>query len=209
MTAAMAGERVGGAAAGGLPVLTLATANPGKVTELVSLLGDRYEIRPRPADLAETDEDGDTLEANARKKAGEVVAHCGTLAVADDSGLFVAALGGRPGVHTARFAGPDATHDENIDLLLAELSSRPDPGGRNAEFRTVIVAAWPGGRELVVEGRVPGTITAERRGSDGFGYDPVFVPDEGDGRTFAEMPLEAKNRISHRARAIAALLAQL
>lgn len=193
----------------GLPVLTLATANPGKVTELVSLLGDRYEIRPRPADLAETDEDGDSLEANARKKAAEVVAHCGTLAVADDSGLFVAALGGRPGVHTARFAGPAATHDENIDRLLAELADHPGPAQRGAEFRTVIVAAWPDGRELVVEGRVPGTITAERRGDDGFGYDPVFVPDEGDGLTFAQMSLEAKNRISHRARAIAALLARI
>ncbi len=197
----MAGER--------LPVLTLATANPGKVTELVSLLGDRYEIRPRPADLAETDEDGDTLEANARKKAAEVVAHCGTLAVADDSGLFVVALGGRPGVHTARFAGPNATHDENIDRLLAELSARADPAERRAEFRTVIVAAWPDGGELIVDGRVPGTITAERRGDDGFGYDPVFAPDEADGLTFAQMSLEAKNRISHRARAIAALLAQL
>ena len=193
----------------GLPPLTLATANPGKVTELVSLLGDRYEIRPRPADLAETDEDGETLEANARKKAAEVVAHCGTLAVADDSGLFVAALAGRPGVHTARFAGPDATHDENIDLLLAQLAPHPDPAERHAEFRTVIVAAWPDGRELVVDGRVPGSITAERRGADGFGYDPIFAPDEGDGLTFAEMSLEAKNRISHRGRAIAALLAQL
>lgn len=197
-------------AGGQLPVLTLATANPGKVTELVSLLGDRYEIRARPADLAETDEDGDTLEANARKKAAEVVAHCGTLAVADDSGLFVAALGGRPGVHTARFAGPDATHDENIDLLLAQLASHPDPADRTAEFRTVIVAAWPDGRELVVEGRVPGRVTGARRGGDGFGYDPIFVPDEGEGGlTFAEMSLEAKNRISHRARAIAALLARI
>ncbi len=192
-----------------LPVLTLATANPGKVTELVSLLGDRYEIRPRPADLAETDEDRDTLEGNARKKAAEVVTHCGSLAVADDSGLFVVALGGRPGVHTARFAGLNATHDENIDRLLAELSPHPDPADRRAEFRTVIVAAWPDGQELVVEGRVPGTITVERRGADGFGYDPVFVPDEGDGLTFAQMSLEAKNRISHRARAITALLAQL
>ncbi len=192
-----------------LPVLTLATANPGKVTELVSLLGDRYQIRPRPADLAETDEDRDTLEGNARKKAAEVVAHCGSLAVADDSGLFVAALGGRPGVHTARFAGSNATHDENIDRLLAELTRHPDPAERRAEFRTVIVAAWPDGRELVVEGRVPGTITVERRGDDGFGYDPVFVPDEGEGLTFAQMSLEAKNRISHRARAITALLARL
>jgi XTP/dITP diphosphohydrolase len=129
--------------------------------------------------------------------------------VADDSGLFVAALGGRPGVHTARYAGPEATHDENIDRLLAELGPVTDPALRGAEFRTVIVAAWPDGRRIVVEGRVPGRITTERRGTGGFGYDPVFVPDEGDGRTFAEMPLEAKNRISHRARAIAALIEAL
>lgn len=200
-----------GDAPGGQPraALTLATANAGKVTELVALLGDRYDIRPRPADLPETVEDGDTLEANAAKKAREVLAACGTLAVADDSGLFVAALGGRPGVHTARYAGPDATHEQNIDLLLAELAAHPDPADRAAEFRTVIVAAWPGGREVVVSGRVPGVITAARRGDDGFGYDPVFVPDEGDGRTFAEMTLAEKNRISHRARAIQALLAAL
>lgn len=191
------------------PVLTLATANAGKVTELVALLGDRYEVRPRPADLPETVEDGDTLEANAAKKAREVVAACGTLAVADDSGLFVSALGDRPGVHTARYAGPDADHDRNIDKLLAELGPHPEPADRRAEFRTVIVAAWPDGRTLVVEGRVPGVITGARRGGDGFGYDPVFVPDEGDGRTFAEMTLVEKNRISHRARAIEALLAAL
>ena len=191
------------------PVLTLATANAGKVTELVALLGDRYDIRPRPADLADTVEDRDTLEGNAAKKAREVLARCGTLAVADDSGLFVAALGGHPGVHTARYAGPDATHDQNIDKLLAALAPYPDPVDRGAEFRTVIVAAWPDGREIVVEGRVPGRITDGRRGGDGFGYDPVFAPDEGDGRTFAQMTLAEKNRISHRARAIEALLAAL
>lgn len=194
------------------PVLTLATGNQGKVAELVALLGDRYEIRPRPAELPETVEDGDTLDANARKKAREVAAACGTAAVADDSGLFVDALGGRPGVHTARFAGPGATHDQNIDLLLAELDGLAGVGGpedRRAEFRTVIVVAWPEGAETVVEGRVAGVITTERRGSDGFGYDPVFAPDEAAGLTFAEMTLDAKNRISHRGRAIGALLAAL
>jgi XTP/dITP diphosphohydrolase len=193
----------------GRPQLTLATANTGKVAELVSLLGHRYEIRPRPAELPETDEDGDTLEANAAKKAREVVARCHSLAVADDSGLFVAALDGRPGVHTARFAGPGASHDENIDRLLGELATVTGGAGRGAEFRTVIVAAWPDGREIMVEGRVAGWITTERRGSQGFGYDPVFAPHEGDGLTFAQMPAEAKNRISHRGRAIAALLAAL
>jgi XTP/dITP diphosphohydrolase len=191
------------------PVLTLATANQGKVDELVALLGDRYDIRPRPTGLPETDEDGDTLEANSRKKAREVMIRCRTLAVADDSGLFVAALDGRPGVHTARYAGPEASPDDNIDRLLAELSAVTEPARRGAEFRTVIVAAWPGGRELVVEGRVPGRITTARRGEGGFGYDPVFAPDEGGGLTFAQLPPEAKNRVSHRGRAIAALLAEL
>lgn len=191
------------------PVLTLATANQGKVAELVALLGDRYEIRGRPADLPETVEDGDTLEANALKKAREVVARCGTGAVADDSGLFVDALGGRPGVHTARFAGPGATNDQNIDLLLRELAGIAEPAARRAEFRTVIALVWPDGREMVVEGRVAGTITGERQGSDGFGYDPVFAPSEAGGATFAQMSIEAKNRISHRGLAIQALLKAL
>ncbi len=192
-----------------LPILTLATANRGKVDELIALLGHRYEIRRRPVELAETTEDGDTLEANAAKKAREVTAHCQGLALADDTGLFVAALDGRPGVRTARFAGPGASYDQNVDRLLTELAARPHPGQRSAQFRTVIVAAWPDGRELVVEGVVDGWIAPERRGDRGFGYDPVFVPREGDGRTFAEIPLEDKNRLSHRGRAITALLAAL
>jgi XTP/dITP diphosphohydrolase len=193
------------------PVIVLATSNQGKVAELVDLLGGRYDIGARPDDLAETVEDGETLEANALKKAREVAAHSRQPAVADDSGLFVAALGGRPGVKTGRFAGPAASDDDNVELLLRELAGAAavDACARAAEFRTVIAAVWPGGRELVVDGRVAGSISTARRGEAGFGYDPVFIPAEGDGRTFAEMSLPEKKQMSHRSRAITALLAAL
>lgn len=189
--------------------LVLATSNKNKVTELRQLLGDRYEIEGRPQDLAETVEDGDTLEYNSLKKAGDVVAQVGALAVADDTGLFVDALDGRPGVWTARYAGPDATSLDNVRKLLAELGTYPNPAQRTARFRTVIAAVWPSGEELVVEGVVDGRIGAAPKGEAGFGYDPVFIPHEGDGRTFAEMSADEKNGISHRGRAVAALLERL
>ena len=188
------------------PPLILATSNQDKVAELAGLLGDRFVVRARPADLAETIEDGETLAANALKKAREVTEHTGAAALADDTGLFVAALDGRPGVRTGRFAGPAATYDDNVDKLLAELSAFGEPEARGAEFRTVIAAIWPEGDELVVEGRVAGWICPERRGDAGFGYDPVFIPLEGGGRSFAEMTIDEKNQFSHRARAIAAFL---
>ncbi len=189
-------------------ILTLATANPNKVVELQQLLGERWTLTPRPADLADTVEDRDTLEGNALKKAHEVSAHAGSLAVADDTGLFVDALDGRPGVWTARYAGPDATDEDNRTKLLAELDGLTGDA-RGAHFTTVIAAVWPDGTELVVAGRVDGVIAGERRGVRGFGYDPLFVPTEGDGRSFAEMSAEEKNLISHRGRAIQALLAEL
>ena len=193
----------------GAPKLVLATSNADKVVELRELLGNRYRIEGRPAELAETVEDGETLEANALKKAREVVEHAGSLAMADDTGLFVDALGGRPGVRTGRYAGENATYDQNVDKLLTELSTEADPENRGAEFRTVIAALWPDGRQVVVEGVVGGWIAPERRGSAGFGYDPVFIPHEGDGRAFAEMSSSEKNQLSHRARAIEALLQAL
>ncbi|MCP3991336.1 MAG: RdgB/HAM1 family non-canonical purine NTP pyrophosphatase [Actinomycetia bacterium] len=189
--------------------LVLATANQGKVSEIRQLLGDRYEVVARPADLAETIEDGETLEANALKKAREVAASANALAVADDTGLFVDALDGRPGVHSARYASPEADDEANIDKLLSELAEISEDGGRRAAFRTVMAAVWPEGNELLVEGMVTGHISQARRGSAGFGYDPVFVPAEGDGRTFAQMTGEEKNRISHRGRAVAGLVAAL
>lgn len=186
--------------------LVLATANPGKVAELADLLGHRFEVIGRPGDLPETVEDGDTLEANAHKKATEVVVATGAAALADDTGLFVDALGGRPGVHTARFAGPEATSDENLAHLLGLLDGHED---RRAHFETVLVLVKPDGAAVVTRGRVDGTITTAASGRDGFGYDPVFVPDEGDGRTFAQMARAEKQAISHRGRALAALLARL
>lgn len=187
----------------------LASANPGKVAELADLLGDRYRVLARPDDLAGTDEDGETLEANALKKAREVVDHVGHDALADDTGLFVEALGGRPGVRTARYAGPEASDGDNRALLLEELAGREGPVARRAEFRTVVALVRANGSTVVAEGRVAGSIAAAPRGERGFGYDALFVPVEGDGRTFAEMSLDEKHRFSHRARALAALLDRL
>lgn len=192
-----------------LPELRLATANAHKVAELRELLGDRYDIRARPDDLAETVEDGETLEANAFKKAREVAEHSGAPALADDTGLFVDALDGRPGIYSARYAGPDAGYRDNVDKLLAELAPFEDPEARSATFRTVIAVVWPDGRRLTLEGAVAGRIGSEPRGGNGFGYDPVFLPDEAGGLTFAEMDAAAKNGISHRGRAVAALVETL
>jgi XTP/dITP diphosphohydrolase len=154
------------------------------------------------------DETGDTLEANARLKAVALVEATGEAAVADDTGLEVDALGGRPGVFAARYAGEDATYADNVAKLLEELDGVA-PADRRARFRTVALAAWPDGREVVAHGVVEGHITLAARGARGFGYDPVFVPDDGDGRTFAEMTLAEKAAVSHRARAFAALCRQL
>lgn len=122
--------------------LVLATANEGKVAELSDLLGPHFDIVGRPDGLAETIEDGETLEANALKKAREVVAATSSMSIADDTGLFVEVLGGRPGVLTARFAGPDATSEQNVDKLLADLDG-VGMSGRRARFRTVIAMVWP------------------------------------------------------------------
>lgn len=186
--------------------LVLATANPDKVAEIVRLLGSQFEVTPRPDDLPETIEDLPTLEGNARKKATEVAMATGCPALSDDTGLFVNALDGRPGVRTARYAGENATYDENVDKLLHELDGAAD---RGAEFRTVVSVVWPDGQEISAAGSVSGLITDARRGDRGFGYDPVFAPIEADGRTFAEMSLDEKGELSHRARALAALLALL
>ncbi len=131
--------------------------------------------------------------------------------MADDTGLFVDALDGRPGVHTARYAGVGASYEENVAKLLHELAGVGTTGspGRRATFRTCIALVWPDGRECIGEGAVTGIITPERRGSGGFGYDPVFAPVEGDGRTFAEMSQYEKGVLSHRSRALERLLEQL
>lgn len=186
--------------------LVVASSNPGKIAELVELLGDRYAVQPRPESLPETVEDGDTLEANATKKAVEVRDHTGSTALSDDTGLFVDALDGRPGVRTARYAGESASSADNVAKLLGELAGVEN---RRAEFRTVIAVASPQGPVELAVGTVEGRIATEAGGSDGFGYDPVFIPTEGDGRTFAEMTSQEKNQISHRGRALRAMLQQL
>ncbi|HWC38831.1 MAG TPA: RdgB/HAM1 family non-canonical purine NTP pyrophosphatase [Acidimicrobiales bacterium] len=185
--------------------LVLATANPDKVSEIAALLSD-VELAPRPPDLPEVDESGSTLEENARLKAQAVRDATGEGAVADDTGLEVAALGGAPGVRSSRYAGERVSYADNVEKLLADLKGA---GDRRARFRTVALASFPDGREVVAEGVIDGVITEEPRGGEGFGYDPVFAPDGGGGRTFGEMTSEQKNALSHRARAFRDLAARL
>ena len=181
--------------------LVLATANPDKAREIGdALLG--FDLVPRPDDVAEVDETADTLEGNARLKAEALRDATGEAAVADDTGLEVEALDGRPGVYSSRFSGPHATYADNVAKLLAELDGVDN---RRARFRTLALVAFPDGREVLADGVVEGHIAPEPRGSDGFGYDPVFIPDDGDGRTFAEMTLAEKQQVSHRGRAFRAL----
>jgi XTP/dITP diphosphohydrolase len=192
--------------------LVLASANPDKAAEIAEVLGAALEVElvPRPHNVPEVIEDGDTLLDNARLKAVALVAATGLPAVADDTGLEVDALGGAPGVYSARYAGEHATYGDNVAKLLSELGALPNAGSdRRARFRTVALAAFPDGTEVWTEGTVEGVISAEGRGGAGFGYDPIFVPQDGDGRTFAQMSSDEKHRISHRGRAFRALAAAL
>ena len=191
----------------GRPRLGLASANPDKVSEITEVLGGLVDLDSRPEGLPDILEDGDTLEANARLKALAVCEATGRAAVADDTGLEVDALDGAPGVHSARFAGDDASYTDNLDRLLTELDGIPD-GRRTARFKTVALVRYPDGREVMATGTVEGTIAGRPSGAAGFGYDPVFVPVEGDGRTFAEMGDE-KHSLSHRGRAFRTLVRYL
>ena len=187
--------------------LVLATANPDKAAEIRAVLLDAglaVELMPRPEDVPEVEENGATLEDNARLKAVALCEATGLPAVADDTGLAVDALDGAPGVYSARYAGEDATYADNVEKLLHELEN-VEEAARTARFTTVAVARWPDGREAAAIGEVDGLITTEPRGEAGFGYDPVFVPVEGDGRTFAEMTAAEKHRVSHRGRAFRTL----
>ena len=186
--------------------LVCASANPDKVAEIQQLLVDVVDLLPRPADVPDVVEDADSLLGNARLKAAALSAATGKPAVADDTGLEVAALDGAPGVDAAHFAGDGCSYADNRRKLLTELDGVAD---RRAAFKTVAIVMWPDGRELAVEGVCPGVITTEERGDVGFGYDSVFQPDEGGGATFAEMTADAKNAISHRGRAFRALLEAL
>ena len=185
----------------------LATANPDKAAEIRAVLLDAgldVELVPRPDDVAEVDETGTTLEENARLKAVALCEATGLPAVADDTGLEVDALGGAPGVYSARYAGEDATYSDNVAKLLDALTG-VEASSRTARFSTVALAHWPDGREVAAMGDVEGTIATEARGDAGFGYDPLFVPVEGDGRTFAQMSAAEKHRVSHRGRAFRTL----
>lgn len=184
--------------------LVLATRNRHKVEELVALLGD-LDITIRTLDefpgAPDVVEDGETCEANAVKKACAIAEFTGLPAVADDTGLEVDALGGRPGVYAARYAGEDATYEDNCRKLLQELAGVPRPN-RTATFLTVAAIASPSSGVQVAKGQLQGLITEEPAGSQGFGYDPVFFVLE-LGRTLAELSADEKNRVSHRAKAFA------
>jgi XTP/dITP diphosphohydrolase len=186
--------------------LVCASANPDKVAEIEAILGPSVELVPRPPGVPDVVEDADTLEGNARLKAVAIAIATGEASVADDTGLEVVALGGRPGVHTGRYAGEQATYAENRSKLLAELAGVDD---RRARFRTVAIVVWPDGREVAAEGVCDGSIAMAERGDRGFGYDPLFVPDDGEGRTFAEMSESEKHAVSHRGRAFRALVGAL
>ena len=188
--------------------LVLATRNPGKVAELQARLGPLGVDLVSAADLGapEVVEDADTLRGNADKKARALARHTGLPALADDTGLEVDALGGAPGVYSARFAGPDADDAANRRKLIADLDGIAD---RAARFRTVLVFVDRDGQALAFDGVCEGVITEGEVGDGGFGYDALFRPADGDGRTFAQMSTAEKNRISHRGRALDAFVAWL
>lgn len=209
--------------------IVCASANPDKVREIQDLfeglLGDTVTLLPRPSHVPDVDENADTLLGNARLKARAIMEASGKPAVADDTGLFVDALPGELGVRTARYANDRPEHSTdpygaNRRKLLESLEDLGclSPESRRARFVTVAVVIWPEGEsessEIFVEGECQGTIASSERGEHGFGFDPLFVPDEtsgGDphGATFAELGEATKNRISHRARAFHALAERL
>lgn len=183
-------------------ILVLATSNKNKIKEFKSILKEfKVEIRSLSdfGPIPEAIEDGDTFDENAYKKAHHVARILGLPAISDDSGLVVNALSGAPGVHSARYAGENATDDENTDKLLKELSEVSD---RSAYFQCVLSIAVPSGPALTYEGRCDGIITRERAGYNGFGYDPVFFVEEFQ-KTFAQLSMDEKNSISHRGKALA------
>ena len=184
--------------------LVIATGNPDKQKEIMAVLNDlpimirnQREFEPVP----EIIEDGETCEANAVKKATIIAKHTGRLTLADDTGLEVEALEGAPGVYAARYAGENATYSDNCQKLLKELQGVP-LDNRNARFVTVLAIAEPSGPVEVVEGGLEGKISETLSGTDGFGYDPIFIVPE-LGKTLAQITLEEKNQISHRGRALA------
>jgi len=189
--------------------VVLATANPDKAAEMTAILRavDGLELLERPSDIADVDETGTTLVENAALKAAAVSSATGLAAVADDTGLFVDALDGAPGIYAARYAGSHATYEQNVAKLLVALEHVVVP--RRAAFRTAVVLVEPDGGELVALGELRGAIASVPSGTNGFGYDSVFLPDDADGRTLAELEAAEKHALSHRGRALRALAAQL
>ncbi len=188
--------------------LVAATHNPGKARELAELLGERFEVvTAGQLGLAEPDEPETTFAGNAMVKARAAADASGLVAIADDSGLCVAALEGAPGVHSARWAGPGRDFAHAMALVESRLAESEDDD-RTAWFVCALAVAWPKGPVVVFEGRVDGTLTFPPRGNRGFGYDPIFIPN-GRKQTFGEMRPEAKDVISHRAKAFEALKASL
>ena len=185
--------------------LLLATRNAHKLRELARLAAP-YEIDPLPEEVTLPPEDGDTFAANALGKARAAAAATGRVAIADDSGIEAAALGGRPGIYSARFAGPHASDGENLAKLLREA-----PAGSPLAYVCALAHVDPAtGEEQVFEARCSGTLAAEPSGDGGFGYDPAFLPDDDDsGRTMAELSDAEKDAISHRGHAVRQLLAWL
>lgn len=192
--------------------IVLATRNPGKIAELRRILADAdtdVELVGTEAfaDLPDVAETGTTFAANAVLKARAVAEHTGLPAIADDSGLCVDALNGMPGIFSARWAGGHGDDERNLDLVLGQLSDVPDER-RGARFVCAAAVALPGGGERIVEGELAGALLRERRGENGFGYDPIFVP-TGEQRTTAQMSADQKDAISHRGQAFRALVPQL
>lgn len=187
-----------------MEIIVAASKNQHKIKEIEAITEkygmkviSRDEAGVPPVDIAE---DGETFEENSLKKAREIEALCGKITIADDSGLMVEYLGGAPGVYSARFAGEEASDEKNNEKLLHLLEGLPAKE-RTAKFVSVITMAFPGGEVLVARGECPGRIIEQPTGENGFGYDPLFVPD-GYQKTFAQMSAEEKNQISHRAAAL-------
>ena len=188
--------------------IIFATANAGKLREAAEVLGPGFEI-VSPASLGITEdipETGSTLQENSLQKARYIFERTGLPCFADDTGLEVDALGGAPGIYSARYAGPGPDPQKNMDKLLAELGRLED---RRARFKTVVTLILADGEPRFFEGVCEGSIAREKRGTGGFGYDPVFLPDAYPGRTLAEVSEEEKNAVSHRGRAIRAMAAWL
>ena len=186
--------------------LIIASNNKHKIYEIKKILGEKFDsiLSVREAGIEhETVEDGNTFMENAIKKAREIAEISGAYALADDSGICCDALGGAPGIYSARFSG--GTDEDNNALLLEKLSDKEDKG---AHYTCAMALCSPDGELTLAEGYMYGTITADRRGERGFGYDPLFIP-VGEVRTVAEMTDEEKNAISHRGKALALLLEKL